>query len=86
MEGSVENKYTDPNAALRASSDVLKYSFSFLAFVLFGTVIAGECRSACVALSDGCDHYFVLCWYRGLPLEPLLVLSLDIENLLCLSH
>lgn len=33
--------YTDKNAALRASSDVLKYSFSFLAFVLFSTVLGG---------------------------------------------
>ncbi|KAK9918942.1 hypothetical protein WJX75_008235 [Coccomyxa subellipsoidea] len=31
---------TDKYAALRASSGVLKYSFSFLAFVLFGSVIA----------------------------------------------
>lgn len=36
-----KDKYTDRNGALRASSDVLKYSFSFLAFVLFGTVIGG---------------------------------------------
>ena len=37
----LEERYTDQNAALRASSNVLKYSFSFLAFVLFGTVIGG---------------------------------------------
>ncbi|EIE19611.1 hypothetical protein COCSUDRAFT_67718 [Coccomyxa subellipsoidea C-169] len=38
-DSSLGDQYTDKNAALRASSDVLKYSFSFLAFMLFSTVI-----------------------------------------------
>lgn len=40
-ESKSEENNTDKYAALRASSGVLKYSFSFLAFVLFGSVIAG---------------------------------------------
>ncbi|CAL8471264.1 g10806 [Coccomyxa elongata] len=48
-----EDKYTDKDAALRTSSDVLKYSFSFLAFVLFGTVI-GDLAGGSVSLGmDG---------------------------------